>query len=163
MRHRIRRPILVVLVLGLVAVVTTVVGQSMGEPHARPEYGDWLRLNPQRNFITSAHPSAKDVYVNPIGADAVLARSFPVPAGTEVVKESTNLDDLSVFVLTAMRKVPGFDPANGDWQYGMFERVDDGSFGGTWADVDSDMHGMCVSCHVGAASNDYLFLSYTGD
>jgi hypothetical protein len=81
------------------------------------------RLNPQKNFITSAHPTAKDVYVNEIGAQAAQSRTFPFPEGSELVKESTDTETLTVFVITAMRKVAGFDPDNGDWQYGMFERA----------------------------------------
>ena len=151
-----------VVALTLALAVSLVAAQAMmGD--ARPDYADWVRLNPQKNFITSAHPTAKDVYVNEIGAEAALTRSFPFPAGSELVKESIDTDTLSVFVITAMRKVPGFDPANGDWQYGMFERMDDGSFGGMWAEVGSDMHLMCVSCHTQVADNDYAFLSYTGD
>lgn len=142
-------------------VAEAVVSQSMGG--GLPDYRDWTRLNPQRNFISSAHPAAKDVYVNPAGADGVATRTFPLPEGTEVVKETTDLDTLQVSVVTAMRKVAGFDPANGDWQYGMFERMLDGTFGGDWAPVGSDMHAMCVGCHTNAAATDYMFLSYLGD
>ena len=150
------------LVLALALAFTLVAAQSMMGDE-RPHYADWTRLNPQKNFITSAHPTAKDVYVNEAGAQAALTRSFPFPEGSELVKESIDTDTLSVFVITAMRKVAGFDPANGDWQYGMFERGDDGGFGGMWAEVGSDMHLMCVSCHTQAAANDFAFLSYTGD
>jgi len=140
--------------------LTVVVAQGMnGGP---PAYLDWIRLNPQPNFIESAHPTVKDVFVNEVGADAALTRSFPFPEGSELVKASTG-EDLSVFVVTAMRKVAGFDPDNGDWQYGMFERGEDGEFMGMWADVGSEMHTMCVTCHTGAAANDFVFLSYTGD
>jgi len=148
--------------LALALIVTLVAAQAMMGDH-RPEYADWTRLNPQKNFITSAHPTAKDVYVNEVGAEAALTRSFPFPEGSELVKESTDTDTLSVFVITAMRKVAGFDPDNGDWQYGMFERMDDGSFGGMWAEEGSDMHTMCVTCHTGAAASDYAFLTYTGN
>lgn len=148
--------------IAVALVVTLVAAQAMGGDH-RPDYADWTRLNPQKNFITSAHPTAKDVYVNEVGAEAALTRSFPFPEGSELVKESIDTETLSVFVITAMRKVAGFDPANGDWQYGMFERMEDGSFGGTWIEAGTDMHAMCVTCHTGAAANDYAFLSYTGN
>ena len=150
------------LALATALVVTLVAAQAMMGDH-RPDYADWTRLNPQKNFITSAHPTAKDVYVNEVGTQAALTRSFPFPEGSELVKESIDTDTLSVFVITAMRKVAGFDPANGDWQYGMFERMDDGSFGGMWIETGTDMHAMCVTCHTGAAANDYAFLSYTGN
>ena len=149
-------------VLAALALAFVVAQDAMMADH-RPEYADWTRLNPQKNFIQSAHPTAKDVYVNDAGRDAALQRSFPFPEGSTLVKESVDVDTLTVQVLTAMRKVAGFDLANGDWQYGMFERMDDGSFGGMWADAGSEMHLMCVGCHTGAAENDYAFLTYTGD
>ena len=147
-----------VLLVGL--TITMVVAQGMSE--GPPDYREWTRLNPQPNSIASAHPTVKDVFVNDAGADAALSRSFPFPEGSEFIKASLG-EDLSVFVVTAMRKVAGFDPDNGDWEYGMFERGSDGAFEGMWAEVGSDMHMMCVSCHTGAADNDFVFLSYTGD
>lgn len=107
--------------------------------------------------------TAKDVFVNAVGRAAAQERSFPFPEGSALVKESIDVDTLSVTVITAMRKVAGFDPASGDWQYGMFERMDDGAFGGMWAEAGSEMHLMCVGCHTGAAGTDYAFLTYTGD
>ena len=162
MTPRVRRLTLTASALLTAFVLAIVVAQDAMMAD-RPEYADWTRLNPQKNFIQSAHPTAKDVYVNDVGRDAALERSFPFPEGSELVKESTDVDTLTVTVLTAMRKVAGFDPANGDWQYGMFERMEDGTFGGMWADVGTEMHLMCVGCHTGAADSDYAFLSYTGD
>ena len=158
--HRIQRRFVAAVIVAL--AVTWVAAQAaMGDQ--RPDYADWVRLNPQKNFIASAHPTAKDIYVNAIGAEAAQTRSFPYPVGSELVKESIDPATLSVFVITAMRKVAGFDPANGDWQYGMFERNDDGGFSGMWAETSSDMHQMCVTCHTRAAARDYTFLSYTGN
>jgi hypothetical protein len=127
-----------------------------------PDYLSWQRLNPQKNLRPSAHPIAKDIYVDAVGAEAALTRTFPMPEGSILVKESTDPATLSVVVISAMRKVAGFDAANGDWQYAMFERLADGSFGGGWSDAGSDMHQMCSSCHARAAERDYLFLNYTG-
>jgi hypothetical protein len=158
--HRTHRRFAIALVAAL--AVTLVAAQASMGDH-RPDYADWVRLNPQKNFITSAHPTAKDVYVNEVGAQAAQNRSFPFPECSELVKESIDTETLSVFVITAMRKVAGFDPANGDWQYGMFERADDGTFGGMWIETGTDMHQMCVSCHTGAADTDYAFLTYTGN
>ena len=161
---RSRRRSAPVFAFALVAALaaTLVAAQAMMGDH-RPDYADWVRLNPQKNFITSAHPTAKDVYVNEVGAEAAQMRSFPFPAGSELVKESIDTETLSVFVITAMRTVAGFDPANGDWQYGMFERGEDGAFGGMWAEPGSEMHLLCVSCHTRAADRDYTFLTYTGN
>ena len=163
MTRRTRRIIATATTVLATVLLAAVVAQGAMMADHRPEYADWTRLNPQKNFIQSAHPTAKDIYVNEAGRAAAQERSFPFPEGSELVKESIDVDTLTVTVITAMRKVAGFDPANGDWQYGMFERMDDGSFGGMWAEAGSEMHLMCVGCHTGAADNDYAFLSYTGD
>ena len=128
----------------------------------RPDYyaEGWLRLNPQKNFIESAHPVAKDVYVNDTGASHALLEDFPFPDGTVLVKESLDPDMLEVFVITTMRKVEGFDPDNNDWQYGMFERNDEGELEGMWAEAGTEMHQMCSGCHANAADNDFVFLTY---
>ena len=151
--------------LALALVLTLAVGlaPAQGAVDGLPDYLGWVRLNPQKNFITSAHPTAKDVYVDAVGTDAALTRSFPFPDGSVLIKESIDPEARSVVVVTAMRKVAGFDPANGDWQYAMFERMDDGSFGGGWIDAGTDMHSMCVTCHTAAAANDYAFLTYAGE
>ena len=162
MTHRVRRLTLTASAILAALVLAFVIAQDAMMVQL-PEYADWTRLNPQKNFIQSAHPTAKDVYVNAIGRDAALLRSFPFPDGSEIVKESTDVATLNVTVLAAMRKVAGFDPANGDWQYGMFERMDDGTFGGMWTEAGTEMHQMCMTCHTGAAANDYAFLTYTGD
>ncbi|MFO7544481.1 MAG: cytochrome P460 family protein [Trueperaceae bacterium] len=121
-------------------------------------YWTWERANAQKSFIESMHPVAKDVYFNETAASTAHDQSFPYAEGSAVVKETLDASTMQVVVLTAMRKVTGFDPDNGDWQYGMFERQADGSFMGGWMDPESSA--MCVSCHVGAADRDYTFLSY---
>jgi hypothetical protein len=162
MRSHVRRRARFALALVAALAVTLVAAQAMMGDH-RPEYADWVRLNPQKNFIASAHPTAKDIYANEAAAQAVRSATFPFPAGSELVKESLDTTTLTVNVITAMRKIAGFDPANGDWQYGMFERGADGTFGGMWIEVGTDMHAMCVTCHAGAAATDYAFLTYTGN
>ena len=153
-------PILLSLALALALILG--IAPAQGALDGLPDYLSWQRLNPQKNLRSSAHPIAKDIYVDAVGAEAALARSFPMPDGSILVKESMDPATLSVVVISAMRKVAGFDGANSDWQYAMFERLADGSFGGGWADAGSDMHQMCSSCHARAAERDYLFLNYTG-
>jgi hypothetical protein len=162
MRHV--RPIHVILALAAVATtLTAVVAQQAIADDSVDGYFSWTRLNPQRNFIQSAHAAPKDVYVNDVGAESASTRSFPFPEGSVLVKEITDEETMTIAMLPSMRKVAGFDPDNGDWQYAMFERQDDGSFAGEWLAADHEMHQMCVGCHTGAADNDYAFLNYTGD
>ncbi|CAN5756508.1 hypothetical protein BH23DEI1_BH23DEI1_03970 [soil metagenome] len=159
-----KRPILVVLALSaLIAVLTAVVAQQALADDSVEGYFSWTRLNPQRNFIPSAHATPKDIYVNDVGAESATSRSFPFPEGSVLVKEVVDEASLSVAMLPSMRKVAGFDPDNNDWQYAMFVRQDDGSFAGEWVGTDHEMHAMCSSCHAGAAESDYAFLNYTGN
>ncbi len=162
MRHV--RPIHLVLFLtAVLTALTAVAAQRAIADDSVDGYFSWTRLNPQRNFIQSAHDTPKDVYVNDVGAENAVTRSFPFPEGSVLVKEIMDEDMMTVAMLPSMRKVAGFDPDNGDWQYAMFQRQDDGSYMGEWLAADHDMHMMCVSCHTGAAANDYAFLNYTGE
>ncbi len=121
-------------------------------------YWSWERANVQKSFVESAHPVAKDVYFNHVAAETAHDRSFPHAEGSIYVKETLNAETLEVQVLTLMRKVDGFNPSGGDWQYGRFDRQDDGTYAGSWLDVASSQG--CIGCHAGAAATDYTFLTY---
>lgn len=141
--------------LGLIVVI---VAQSGGLPEDITQYVTWTRLNAQRVLTPSAHPVAKDIYANDAAADTLESDAFPFAEGAILVKESLDPDSAQVAVISAMRKVAGFDPDNGDWQYGMFETSGDGGFSGMWMNVEDGA--MCSSCHVGAADSDFAFLNY---
>jgi hypothetical protein len=162
MRRR-RTMYLTLLVAAAATVVTVVLAQAIANDPDIEGYHGWTRLNPQRNFIESPHAAPKDVYVNDVGRAAALDGQFPFAEGSVMVKESTNVETLAVEAITVMRKVAGFDPDNGDWQYAMFERQEDGAMDGMWFGTDHEMHAMCVGCHVAAAETDYAFLNYMGD
>ncbi len=122
-------------------------------------YLEWTRATSQKSFIESAHPVAKDVYFNATAAETLASMAFPYGEGSVIVKEVTDPDSLVVTVITAMRKVGGFFPEGGDWQYGMFERTEDGSgYMGEWMSVENAA--MCIGCHQAAADNDYTFINY---
>jgi hypothetical protein len=153
----------VFVVLGAAMLLMVVVAQIAELDADVQGYFAWERLNAQRNYIESAHQAPKDVYVNDVGRESALAGTFPFPEGTVLVKETIGEETLSVEVVSAMRKVAGFDEGGGDWQYAMFERQADGSFVGAWVATDHDMHAMCAGCHANAADTDFAFLSYLGD
>jgi hypothetical protein len=136
-------------------------GTGLGLPDEVAEYFRWERANAQKSFEESAHPVAKDIYMNELAAETAYPSSFPYSEGSTFVKERMDPETLSVTTLYAMRKVAGFDPENGDWQYAVFEREDAGAFGGGW--MSAENAGMCVGCHVQAKDTDYTFLSYLGE
>ena len=149
-----RAALLTVLALALVALVAA----QTGLPEEVSGYLQWSRANPQKSFEESAHPVAKDIYYNEAAAPTLMSQTFPYAEGSIFIKERVDPETLLVTNLYAMRKVAGFDPDNGNWQYGVFERQDDGSFGNGWFAADNQA--MCVGCHSGAADKDYTFLSY---
>ena len=136
-------------------------GTGLGLPDEIADYFTWERANPQKDLEESAHPLVKDIYVDELAAQSVLEASFPYGEGSTLIKERMNPETLHVTTLYAMRKVAGFDPENGDWQYAVFEREDAGAFGGGW--MSAENAGMCVGCHVKAKETDYTFLSYLGE
>lgn len=149
------------IVAGFFLVSVTLVGAqsaALGLSDEIAEYFGWERANAQKSLEESAHPIAKDIYFNDSAAESVGSRSFPHAEGSIFVKESVNPEMLSFTVVSAMRKVAGFNPDGGDWQYGMFERQDDGSFAGDW--MSASEAAMCSECHSSAADSDYTFLSY---
>ncbi len=146
--------------IGILAALATLgaAPADLGLPAEVAEYYTWKRGNAQKSLEASAHPVAKDIYLDEAAIAAARSASFPYPEGSTLVKERMDPATLTVTTLYAMRKVAGFDPENGDWQYAVFEREGAGAFGGGW--MSAENAGMCVGCHVGAADSDYTFLSY---
>ncbi len=139
-------------------LLMTVTAATHGLPEDLADYITWTRANSQKSFEQSMHPVAKDIYFNEAVAASISSGSFPHAEGSIFVKEVTSPETLQVQMLTVMRKVSGFNPDGGDWQYGMFERTDDGTFAGEWMSVEGAA--MCSGCHLAAADKDFTFLSY---
>ena len=146
------------LFIALFAFVVTSLAATNGLPDDVAGYLGWHRANAQKSFEQSAHPTAKDIYYNDAAAESVMSKVFPHAEGSVFLKERTDPETLTVTTIYGMQKVAGFDSENGDWQYAVFERGEDGQFGGGWmAAADA---AMCVGCHVNAKDKDYTFLSY---
>lgn len=152
---------LVVIGVLLGGTVVLAQGTGLGLPDEVADYFTWERANPQKDLEESAHPLVKDIYIDELAAQSALEASFPYGEGSTLIKERMNPETLQVTTFYAMRKVAGFDPENGDWQYAVFEREDTGAFGGGW--LSAENAGMCVGCHVMAEATDYTFLSYLGE
>ncbi len=154
------RRILTGFVLGIVALASAQ-GAGLGLPAEVADYFTWERANPQKDLEKSAHPLVKDIYIDELAAQSALEASFPYSEGSTLIKERMDPETLQVTTLYAMRKVAGFDPENGNWQYAEFARENTGAFGGGW--LSAENAGMCVGCHVKAKETDYTFLSYLGE
>jgi hypothetical protein len=87
-----------------------------------------------------------NLYANE-AAKANLSAGRPFPPGAIIVKEKLNGAEASA-VGGMVKRMPGFDPANGDWEYFYAERS--GSFAIGRLD-------NCIACHARAKSRDYVF------
>lgn len=126
------------------------------EPPPRPldisDFRSWTKVNPRR-FRSKGHGYLwVDVYVDPQHAAAYTDRSAPAPEGFEVVMAGYETADSDKSTgLTVMAKMPpGFDPANADWYYAVYDA--DGktpTIGGKLA--------PCNGCHVHARPRDFLY------
>lgn len=96
------------------------------------------------------------VYVNSIGADAMLHQRQPVfPEGSIIVKEKLNdATSKEPELLTVMRKrEPGYNAASGDWEYLVLD--------GTAANItDRGKLAGCNSCHTAYKSTDFITRAY---
>lgn len=99
------------------------------------------------------------VYMNDPAAAAFLATRHEYPVGSVVVKEksggwyrSTGSGErgkkLPDGVGGMIKRSPGYDPNNGDWEYFYFE---------TPSRIESGRITSCVNCHKGAAQQDHVF------
>jgi hypothetical protein len=95
------------------------------------------------------------VRVNPIGLEQYRAGQ-PVPVGTVVIKEkyslTTNVPPNAVAAM--IKREPGYDSDNGDWEYAYEQRSAEPE-----AEVVRGKLSNCIACHKGARS-DYLFRPY---
>ena len=148
------------IVAGVIAIAATAFAQA-GLPDELAGYLGWTRANADRINTPGGHRGSRDVYFNAPLAEAVLLGSFvyPFSEGTIFLNEGTDPATLTVTTLLARRKVAGFDPANGNWQYGVFRREGAGPLSGAWFAVAQQER--CVACHVKARDQDYAFTPFT--
>ncbi len=122
------------------------------------EWGSWPEQN-MDDFSgplvgNEPHGATVQIFVNERGLRA-LDRAMPMgyPYGTIIVKANhmgTPDDPGDPAALTVMYKVEGFNPDGGDWFY--LSVAGDNSAINTEGLPDG-----CVSCHAGAADQDYVF------
>jgi Cytochrome P460 len=105
-------------------------------------YEDWAQPEGWVGAVVScdgSHGPRVDIWYNQIAADALFNGEQTLPDGAALVKEAYEEDGVTPAKMSAMRKVDGFSPDNGDWFWGLF--ADDGS---TLSSGDLD---TCYSCH----------------
>jgi hypothetical protein len=92
---------------------------------------------------------AVNYYVSPAGAAAMASRDGPFPVGTILLKEKlASVDGEAAAVGGMVKRAPGFDPQNGDWEYFYAERAGDFAIGRL---------SNCAGCHARARKADFVF------
>ena len=132
-------------------------------PEGLPEditgYEDWVKLNsePIPPIETGdAHLGTKDVFASQEADRLVEGLSYP--DGTILVKQAIRPDRDFIGLIAIMRKIPGFDPANNDWEFVEYARSEPEDAFSILASGN-----VCSSCHMGAAATDYVWVHTTGD
>lgn len=135
-----------------------------GLPGYTAGFERWLRLNKKpippdsadsRTIGFDAHRSVKNVYVN--RGRAKLTRPngrqrLPYPPGTILVK--TGRTGSTITLVAIMRKIKGFDPRHGNWQFVEYKRSRADQRFTTSASL---RDGTCWGCHATVAKDDWVF------
>lgn len=100
---------------------------------------------------TSPHGSTQTWYSTNI-QELITTSPFTVPEGTVAIKEFDMAGDgISDGYAVMIKKAKGYDSANNDWYYDM--RMLDGTI---MPDPPAGKIAMCISCHQGYKSTDFL-------
>lgn len=93
------------------------------------------------------------IYVNELARETYKNADAPYRECSKIVKPLfSSSDGKSIAKLTAMVKMaPGYDPANGDWWYALYDGP------GTELKKQGKLYTDCIACHKQAAKTDYLF------
>ena len=95
------------------------------------------------------------VYVNGLADETITGGRATFPPGAVIVKEKL-IADGSVArtggpvsgVAGMIKRAPGFDPKNGDWEYFYSDKI---------AELSTGRLQNCGECHSNAKSTDYVF------
>ena len=133
-------------VAGTAAAVAATSGKD-GLPTYVSGYQKWQRINKKPIAGgSSAHTGTKNVY------SSKRKRGARFPAGTVIVKAGAQPGKKWIYLIAVMRKVKGSNPAANDWRMIEYTRSSPTRRFSKLAEGR-----LCLSCHVGAKSNDYVF------
>lgn len=105
-------------------------------------YEEWAQPAGWAGAVVScdgSHGPRVDIWFNEAAASALFAGDQVMPEGAAFVKQAFEEDGVTPTKMSAMRKVEGFSPDNGDWFWGLF--ASDGST------LSSGEVGTCSNCH----------------
>lgn len=127
-------------------------GDTSGGVVSCENWESWPQIN-EATFRSEGHQKAwVDVHVEPQFEAAYRAGVGPMPVGMRIVKAAHAKGETpgNVIGLTVMVKMkPGYDAANGDWFYGVYDPS------GTKASKQGRLE-VCIDCHSQWTDHDYL-------
>jgi hypothetical protein len=118
-------------------------------PSVAERAADEQRVGPHSDTLIN-------IYVNELAKRAIKEKAGSFPSGAVIVKEKLEYDvfsDPAVAVGGMIKRAPGYDPANGDWEY--FYAAKSGGFATGRLD-------NCIGCHSQASARDHVFLTGIG-
>lgn len=102
--------------------------------------------------------AALTIYMNDLAALNFTNRNHPYPVASVIVKEKRVsphfADDKNTSFISEhgvggmIKRAPGYDPANGDWEYFYFEQPEK---------IESGRIATCVKCHAYARTTDFVY------
>jgi hypothetical protein len=98
------------------------------------------------HYKTSVH-----LYANPAAMATIKDRAKSFPAGAVIVKEKLTNDSKVSGVGGMIKRQPGYDAANGDWEYFYY---------GGPGEFSSGRIESCVTCHRAAKSTDHVYSAW---
>ncbi len=106
-------------------------------------------IESEKRSADAHYHSTIHIYANPAAAAAILHRSNAFPTGSIVVKEKLAKEGDVTGVGGMIKRAPGFDPSNGDWEYFYAEPQG--------ADFSIGRLENCSACHARAKETGYVF------
>lgn len=98
------------------------------------------------------------IYMNDAAADTFGQPGLKYPVGSIIVKEKAATGVASDRghdgIGGMIKRAPGYDPANSDWEYFYFENA---------ANIERGKIVSCIACHRGAADRDFVFGDWARD
>jgi hypothetical protein len=152
----------ILVVLGLLVLALTSSCASLGTPEDQRtaavlwgqdmrDYRSWAQFDGFPGIQKSKsdmHGTYVATYIN----GAAAGSPDDLPPGSVIVKENfSSADPSTINGITVMKKIPGYDPDNGDWFWARFTPGGDLTHAGKVA--------MCADCHFDAGNDDYVFLN----
>jgi hypothetical protein len=102
----------------------------------------------EKQFTGPHYKTSVHLYASPAALPTIKSRATPFPAGAVIVKEKLTSEGKVSGVGGMIKRQPGYDAANGDWEYFYF---------GGPGEFSSGRLESCVACHRAAKSTDHVY------